>query len=274
MRTLLLLLLATWQPQAFTQDLHVITWNIRHANEVDGPDAWEFRRDHVAGVAASGRFAIIALQEAMIGQLRFLDGYLPRHTRFGVGREDGAERGEFCAVYVDTTVLEPLEVRTRWLAPEGERPGKGWDAACERVVTKVRLRLRSTGDTLTVLNTHWDHEGHEARTQSARIIEDLVLSEHALGRRVLVMGDLNATPDDPAVQRLHSVLADACPRHLDGTGTFNAFGTATEPYRRIDHILHSIDRWVPMDYAVMQQPMPEGRFPSDHFPVSARLRTR
>ncbi len=252
----------------------MITWNIRYANEEDGPDRWELRRDHVAGVLASGRYAVIAVQEGLIGQLRFLDGYLPRHRRFGVGREDGMERGEFCAVFVDTTVLEPLDVRTRWLAPDGDHPGKGWDAACERVVTNMRLRLRSTGDTLTVLNTHWDHEGREARAQSARIIEELVRAEHALGRRVLVMGDLNATPDDPAVQRLHSVLADACPRHLDGTGTFNAFGTATEPYRRIDHILHSIDRWVPMDYAVMQQPMPEGRFPSDHFPVSARLRTR
>lgn len=256
------------------QELDLVTWNIRYAEPADGPDRWERRRSHVAGLLVTGRFPVIALQEALIAQLRYLDPYLLRHERFGVGREDGATRGEFCAVYVDTTVLSPLDSRTFWLAPDRTRPARGWDAACERVVTMVVVKHRATGDTLTILNTHWDHVGTEARRESARIIAELVRNEQRLHRRVVLLGDLNATDDDPALQELHGLLTDAYPPEQRAIGTFNGFGNAEQPFKRIDHILYSPVGWTTSNYSVHQLPMPGGRFPSDHFPVMVRMHLR
>ncbi len=53
----------------------------------------------------------------------------------GKGREDGAEKGEYSAIFYNTQNLTLLESNTIWLSESPEEPSIGWDASYKRVCT-------------------------------------------------------------------------------------------------------------------------------------------
>jgi endonuclease/exonuclease/phosphatase family metal-dependent hydrolase len=246
--------------------LTLLTYNIRYDNPADGLDRWDLRKGALAQVVRDLHPQVIGLQEALAHQLSYLDTQWPGYQRYGVGRDDGDAKGEFSAVYFDTTVFTLQSGRTIWLSETPEKPSKGWDAACERIATYVELRNKATGDGLWVVNTHWDHVGTKARHHSAQLVLDLVDTPLRNGLPVVVMGDLNATPDEEPVRHLAERLVDACPVGRDHQGTFNGFEQDPKDPKRIDHVLLSPGSWLVAGYEV-PSPRVNGRQVSDHYPV-------
>jgi endonuclease/exonuclease/phosphatase family metal-dependent hydrolase len=124
-----------------------------------------------------------------------------------------------------------------------------------------------------VLNAHFDHEGVTARRESARL---LLSRGRALAGPLplIVMGDFNSTPDSEAVATLGAALRDARAASQQPPygpeATFNAFDTGRPAQERIDYIFLS-PQWQVVRYAVLTDSI-DARYPSDHFPVLARLR--
>jgi endonuclease/exonuclease/phosphatase family metal-dependent hydrolase len=122
-----------------------------------------------------------------------------------------------------------------------------------------------------VYNTHFDHVGSQARLESARLVVSRVAA-HAHMRRV-VMGDLNVSERRDAV----SVFLEAGFRdsfrvlHPDEEAhTFHNFrGKGIKRHGKIDYIFCD-DRWKVLGASVARDGR-HGRFPSDHFPVTAEL---
>jgi endonuclease/exonuclease/phosphatase family metal-dependent hydrolase len=101
---------------------------------------------------------------------------------------------------------------------------------------------------------------------------------------VIVMGDFNSGESNPAY-RLLTGAAEPTPRttssprlrdtyrvlHPTDTlvGTFNGF-TGARSGEKIDHVLVS-ERWSVLDAGIVTT-SEAGRFPSDHFPVTAVVR--
>lgn len=248
----------------------VITYNIRYDNSGDGQDRWELRRSDLSDAVLAQKPSIIALQEGLVHQLEYLDKRWPRYRRFGVGREDGVSRGEFAPIYYDTTLFVLLDGRTIWLSETPDMPSRGWDAAQERIATLVLLRNRITGDSIQVVNTHWDHMGEHARRFSAFMMKGILSASLAKGQASLVLGDLNSTPDSEAIGITAQWFEDACPDTSAMQPTFNGFRTDEEARNRIDYIWLSPSRWDVLEYAVLR-PKSGGRQASDHYAVMARL---
>lgn len=260
--------------------LRVMSFNLRYDNPGDGVNAWPNRRDWVAALIRFHDADVIGVQEALARMLVDLDTRLPGFARVGVGRADGRSAGEFSAILYRTDRLQVLDSGTFWLSPTPDVPGsKGWDAAIERVATWARFRDRVTGCRHVHLNTHFDHIGEEARQQSARLIRQR-LAGLAAGLPVIVTGDLNSDPESGAYRILtHDTLAGAIAPLLDGfqasrsghygpTSSWTAF-RAIEPGRRIDYILVS-NPVVVLSHGILPDSW-DGRFPSDHLPVLAKL---
>ncbi|MBR1992033.1 MAG: endonuclease/exonuclease/phosphatase family protein [Bacteroidales bacterium] len=221
------------------QDLKIISFNIRYnsCDNIDGENGWPNRKGAVAKMILEEHPAAIGLQEALIDQLQYLDTVLTHYRRIGVGRDDGKEAGEFMAIYYDTTRLELLSHRTRWLSETPDVPTKGWDAACYRTVTIARFRDRQSGQEFLYLNTHLDHVGKAARTEGVKLIVNSLKESSIAGNvPVVVGGDMNSTIEDKIFQRFYDANlkpARELTKKTSHVDTYNAYGK--EPSALIDH---------------------------------------
>ena len=209
-------------------DLKIISFNIRYNswNNIDDANGWPFRKEAVVNMILQEHPDAIGLQEALVDQLLYLDSSLPTYRRVGVGRDDGNEGGEFMAIYYDTTRLEYVGYNTYWLSETPEVPSLGWDAACRRTVTTLKLRDRHSGKEFVYLNTHLDHVGMVARAESAKFIASTI-KDFPTDLPVILGGDMNSTIDDTIFNTFYTNGLQSA-KELSGSEsndiTYNAFG--------------------------------------------------
>lgn len=245
------------------EQLRVASFNIRTSRGRDGRNQWRRRRDVCVGAIHEVSADIVGLQEVRPDQLDDLHHAFPDATILGSGRDvDGG--GEHASVLVTPGGWTVESSETRWLSPTPTRPGsRGWDADLPRVVTLVRLRHGATR--LGVANTHFDHQGRLARERSAGLIAEWLDQER--DRPWVVLGDLNDVPGSPPLRLLADAgFTDALPP--DAGGTEHTFTGATDR-TRIDYVLTGPGAQVAA--AWISHVRPQGRLPSDHWPVLADL---
>lgn len=270
-------------PPAGAQDLRVMSFNVRYGTASDGADSWPQRQDLVVQVIRDYGPDLLGTQE----MLPFQAEYLQRQLRSGAQRplkyvyigwsRDASAGGEQCGLFVSEDRFEVEQSGQFWLSerPE-EKFSKSWDSSLPRVCTWARLHDRQdSGRRLLFANTHFDHRGGEARLQSARLLRSR-LPELAEGLPIVLTGDFNCGEQSPPWQAAagDGVLVDsfraAFPQQQGSEGTFHGFrGTAGA--ERIDWILYSAGRFQTVA-ATIDRTERGGRYPSDHFPVTAVLR--
>ncbi|MBI1904523.1 MAG: endonuclease/exonuclease/phosphatase family protein [Planctomycetia bacterium] len=259
-------------------ELRVMSFNIRYGTAPDGDNAWTKRREMVVRTIADFGPDLLGVQEALDFQIDYLAEKLKGYETLGVGRDDGKSEGEFSSVFYKTERFEKLDGGTFWLSQTPDKPGsKSWDSSLPRVVTWVKLKEKKRNAELHFFNTHFDHRGREARRRGAELLRKRI---DALGAKasVIVTGDFNCAEDD----KPHSILVgkdDAAPKLTDSfrrahpergqdEATFHGF-TGVKRGARIDWILHTAD-WKTKESAIERREF-EGRYPSDHYPVTAVL---
>lgn len=190
--------------------LSVMTFNMRYDNPEDGQNNWRFRRERVAGVIKAQEVDVLGTQELLSNQFNDLSGLLTGYQGVGVGRLDGAESGEYCAVFFRKDRFTLLDSGTFWLSETPEVVGSlGWDGACERIATWVVLRDRD-GRELFFIDTHLDHVGQVARDEGVSLLMKRIETLSG-GRPVILTGDFNSEPGSSVVAHVQKdgVLHDA-----------------------------------------------------------------
>lgn len=277
---------------AATGTLRVMSFNIRYNNRGDGENAWPNRKDHVAGIIRDRKVDVVGLQEALPVQIEDLQSRLDDYAWYGVGRNDGKPEGsrasgEFSCIFYRKDRFEQQNAGTFWLSETPDVPGsKSWDAAITRICSWVELKDKESGETFFAFNTHFDHVGRTARVESAKILLR-ELPKIAGDHPFVLTGDFNADPNsDPYAVlagktktdesgpnaalplRDARLLSAETPKGPDSS--WNGFQEIT-PGRRIDYI------WLPqsagqvLNFEIIDQQF-DGRFPSDHLPVTAEIR--
>ena len=252
--------------------LSVMTFNMRYDNPEDGQNNWRFRRERVAGVIKAQEVDVLGTQELLSNQFNYLSGLLTGYQGVGVGRLDGAESGEYCAVFFRKDRFTLLDSGTFWLSETPEVVGSlGWDGACERIATWVVLRDRD-GRELFFIDTHLDHVGQVARDEGVSLLMKRIETLSG-GRPVILTGDFNSEPGSSVVAHVQKdgVLRDAKAIAAQRSGTdwsFSDFGQIPEAERPLlDYIFVSGDI-----EAVRYEVLPDifdGGYVSDHAPVMA-----
>lgn len=256
-------------------DLKVMTYNVRYALAPDGDNAWPHRKEIAASVIAQYKPDVVGLQECLEMQATYFADALPDYAWFGVGRdEDG--KGEMTAVFYRKDALDPLAQGHFWLSETPQKPGvKGWDAVCPRMASWAKFRAKDSGNEFLYLNTHLDHMGKVARVKGAELIAER-LKELAPGLSAIVTGDFNypAGEGGPWAALTQGGFQDAwlaADKRIGPTQTFGGFQPPKdENGARIDWILVRGFAGVPEAETVLFNR--EGQYPSDHYPVTARLR--
>lgn len=245
--------------------LKLITWNIQFGHD-HGPlhNGWKDRKAALAHVLEREQPEVLCVQEALPGQLAFLDRVLSGHDRVGVGR-DGGKAGEHCAIYFDRKRLEVTDTRTFWLSEQPETGGPSWDGHLQRIVTWARLADRRHGHAFRVFNTHFPLNP-AGRAKSAKLLVDRLAD---VVEPVVLAGDFNCGPRSGVWRSFHEAglhNAEAAARGKAGTPTFRLwkFGIAC-----LDGVF-ACQSWQVHEHQVLKDPV-QSVYPSDHYGVSVKI---
>lgn len=281
-------------------DLVLMTFNIRYATSRDSENAWDRRRDLLAEVIRDADPDVVGLQEALASQLDDLARLLPQYARIGVGRDDGEAAGEHSAILYRRGRFEVAgdgaEQGTFWLSDTPEVPGsRSWGNTIPRICTWARFIDRDAppdSPGFYIFNTHLDHRSQPSRERAAELIAARIHAREHQDAPAILMGDLNAGEDNRVLRYLRGEIERASPADApipapppsprlrcafraanpdaEDVGTYHGF-TGVHTGDMIDHIL------VPQGTTVLASRIirtagDRGHYPSDHFPVLARVR--
>ncbi|MFA5972886.1 MAG: endonuclease/exonuclease/phosphatase family protein [Lentimicrobiaceae bacterium] len=258
--------------------LNVLTYNIRLLNPGDAPNTWSARKQKVFSLISAAKPDVFGLQEPVREQVKDIEYAFPDYALVGVGRDDGKEAGEYSPLFYNEHKFKLLSSGTFWLSQTPTIAGsRGWDAACNRVVSWVQLKDYKTGKVFFVFCTHFDHMGEIARRNSANLLLHAVDSLSG-NNPVIVLGDFNSKPDSEPYQIITDKsnpnhLLDArenCKKPTGPKYTFTGFKVGAQPGDRIDYIFLK-NKIKVLSFRVNNKN--DGNYyPSDHLPVSAVLR--
>jgi endonuclease/exonuclease/phosphatase family metal-dependent hydrolase len=257
-------------------NIEVMTFNIRYDNPDDGMFSWDSRREMVFWLIEKYDPDILGIQEALESQMNELDTALSAYRWSGVGRDDGECMGEYVPVFFKKDRFMLADEGQFWLSETPEAPGsKGWDAACTRMVSWIKLLEIGSGYEYYVFNTHFDHVGTQARLNSARLLTDSIRHIASL-KPVIIMGDLNSAPESDPLNVLSELFSDsrmlAVKTDSASATTYVGFPADLTRGDIIDHIFISPHFGVE-EYEIISDNA-GGFFPSDHLPVRASLSLR
>ena len=255
--------------------LRVMTYNLRYAS-MKGSEAWPDRRPAMKALLKQQAPDLMGTQEGVYHQLRDLAADLPEYDWIGTGR-DGGSRGEFMAIYYRRERFEPLAYDHFWLSDTPEVIASStWGNTNRRMVTSVRFKDRRSDKVFHLWNTHLDHALQPAREKAAELIKTR-LAKIPSNEPVILMGDFNAEATrNPVYDTLTQGIGftdswfAAAQRKNETLNSFNGFAKPVFNSARIDWILYRGDAEVALAEVVVDG-SPEGRQPSDHHPVLARM---
>ncbi|MBM3808498.1 MAG: endonuclease/exonuclease/phosphatase family protein [Acidimicrobiia bacterium] len=256
------------------EPLNVMTFNIRYGTANDGPDRWELRRGQLFDLLEAQAPDVIGLQEALHFQIDEILAAVPGYAMVGVGRSDGGQSGEYAAILYRSARLTVRQTHTFWFSDTPDVvKSNTWGAALERICTWA-LFDDAQGTSFYVFNLHLDHVSQSAREKSVTLLLDRI-AKRAPSLPVVVTGDFNTGELNPAAQAMRKVFRDSY-RVVHPTaseaGTANSFKFGQTSGEKIDYIF--VEPGTEVMGADILRSAVAGRYPSDHFPVTARIRLR
>lgn len=277
MRKLLLVLTYTFLVSnifAQTENIKVMTYNIRCGYCEDSSDVnnWNNRKYLIAYIIKSHKPDLIGLQEAEMFQVKDLIEMLDEYDWYGVSREDGKEGGESNSILFRKNKFKVEEKKTLWLSETPEQVSKGWDAMFKRTVTIIKLKDLMSSSEFYYLNTHFDHIGETARTESSRLLINEI-AKYSEDYPIILSGDFNYTSSSQGYKIIAAILFDSKSisrtENVGGNITFNGFGKDIQPDNKIDFIFAN-NKLEVLNHIIDTTTF-NGLYPSDHYPVSAEI---
>lgn len=270
----LILLSIFFSISSFSQELTLLTYNIRLDIDSDGENAWVNRKEFLVSQIQFYNPDIFGIQEGLPHQVNFIKKQLNNYEFIGEGRE-GGNNGEYSAIFYNYIKYNILKQGTFWLSETPNKVSKSWNAAFPRICTYGLFEDKNKGTQFWVFNTHFDHISEKARIESAKLILQKIEELNTNKLAVFLLGDLNAIPNSEPILLLNKEMYDceeiSNEKLIGPLGTFNAFQYNDIPTTRIDYIFISKNESIQViNYGVLNNSF-NLKYPSDHFPVFVKL---
>ena len=250
--------------------LKIATFNLRMDTPSDGENAWFHRKDMVNDLIRFYGFDLFGTQEGFTHQLNDILR-LSDYRFIGVGRDDGKDAGEHCAIFYRSDRFKVLDQGDFWLSEHPEKPGRGWDGTCcNRICTWGKFEDLKNHKQFYFFNVHYEYEGDVARRESSNLMISRIKSI-AGNQPVFLTGDFNAFPTEEPIRILNdsgflndsykitkeAPFGPVCPYH--------GYDSTIKTEERLDYIW--VTDSIQIDkYGVLTNTL-YGHTPSDHFPV-------
>ena len=254
--------------------LAVMSFNIRYGTANDGDNHWLKRREQLFALLREQQADVVGLQEALHGLIGEILQAVPGYAYVGVGRSDGRQAGEYAAILYRTARLQVRRSDTFWFSDTpGVVKSTSWGNQIERICTWAYFEDRE-GPAFYAYNVHLDHISQPSRERSVALLLERVKARDPKAPAV-VTGDFNAGETNAAAQAMLATFQDSFRiLHPDAreVGTFNGFKYGQTGGEKIDFVF--VEPGTEVQAAEIVRTSSDARYPSDHFPVTARIRLR
>jgi endonuclease/exonuclease/phosphatase family metal-dependent hydrolase len=213
--------------------LRVATFNIHHGVGLDGL----LDLERIAATVDSTGAEVVGLQEVdvhfgmrsnFVDQANWLADRLGMYVVFGANLDFDPLTPDAPRRQYGTAILSAHRIRA-WTNTLLPRPEGGE----QRGLLEAHIRVR--GFPVRVFNTHLQHNSQAERLAQIAAIRDVLAGTD---ESVVMLGDLNATPESAEIANLTEELVDAWV--TAGVGDGFTFDAAT-PHARIDYVMSSGD---------------------------------
>lgn len=254
------------------REIDIMSFNIRNDNMDDKSNRWSNRKEACITMLNQKQPTIFGIQEGLAHQVDFLKQNLSTYSSYGVGRNDGNNKGEFVSIFYKKDRFNLIDSGTFWLSSTPHIPSVGWDAEIKRITSWVKLKDQKTGHIIFTFNTHFDHKGKQARKESAKLLVEKIKALTPDHASIFVLGDFNGlirqSMFDPILSYLNNSKKDA-PKS-DRKKSYNGFGKYYGLINRnIDFIFYKNAHATHYETIKTKYNIP---YISDHYPILARFK--
>ena len=263
------------------EPLTIMSFNIRYGTAKDGENRGRHGETMLFDVIREQRADLIGLQEALDAQIAEIVTAVPGYAIVGVGRDDARSRGSISAILFRQDRFHVAEAGTFWFSDTPSVPAsKSWGNNITRICTWARFIDRD-GRAFWHFNVHLDHQSQPSRERSTELLRQRIAARAFPTEPVIVTGDFNVGEANPAHCDAHRrAERDGSPPFLDtfrvrypdendvGTFTGFKFGATTGERSTTSSSSPAPTCW----HAEIVRTSRDNRYPSDHFPVVARVR--
>lgn len=253
-----------------SHNIHYITPN---RDDYDWPD----RREAVISVISDIQPDVIAFQEmeTFIGgnftdQNLQLDWVLENFPNFSAGAVGNPKVFPITQPIIYN--LERLALLEQGFFFFSETPdviySRQWDGRFPYFCTWVKLQERQSGKDFYVFNMHNDYASRSNRLKTTELIMDRIQAINTGSLPLVLVGDFNAPSNFKEVKKFQGIDLNV----IEPSGSTNRiWGMALLP--AIDHILIN-DGFTGEKKVSVWRKKYDGEYPSDHFPISVKLKLR
>jgi len=251
----------------------VAAYNIRYDAKMDmeSGNAWVLRKEPLARLILQHGFDIVGTQEGDSDQMKDLLELIPAfdmiaHPYGGKGDLHNA------AILYKRDQFELLDSGVFWLSETPDVASIGWDATDRRICNWGKFKEKYSGKEFFFFNVHFYWRKQIAKQESGPLVAAKI-KEIAGDAPVILTGDFNSTPETSQIVAMKEVLTDVYDvskterQGVEGTG-FPGGVFQGAPDGRIDYVFVSSKIQV-YDYKVLSDTYKDGRYPSDHLPVTS-----
>ncbi len=261
----------------FSQEICVGTFNLRCPVDKE-PNDWKTRCPRAIRTIKQAGFDLFGTQELVEKQTKDLlsgTGY----QKIGHGR-NADKTGEASQIFYNPKRFEVLKQETFWLSETPAKSSVSWGSSLPRIGTIGLFRDKKSNKKFVFANTHLQHQKMlECQKEQLNVLLKRLKPYLDQKIPVILTGDFNSNPQDPAPKLAATLLKDA--RLISKTPpagpmkeTFHGYNPdpATRKHKeRIDYIFVSPDLTV-TSFKTIDNFDKNGLASSDHYPLAATIR--
>lgn len=270
-------------PSEDVKGLMIMSSNVRYysaRNKADDPDVgdrdWEVRKKGYFQMVNTMQPMVIGLQEAEMNQVTDIVAGCKGYSYIGVGRNDGAQKGESTSILYKTDEIQVEEWGTVWLSPSPNVVGSYFPEMTDgqygqsRTATWAVLTAKENGRRFFYINTHFSLYS-ASQPKEVQVILNTVTEKCPAGLPVVLSADWNLEETDPILAPILDSYASARQTAplTDNIETFHWWGSQStiSKHQHLDHIF-----WAGFEKCLRFRTLNmkwEKLWISDHHPVYA-----
>jgi endonuclease/exonuclease/phosphatase family metal-dependent hydrolase len=256
-------------------EIKIMSFNVRcsTSKETNPYNGWDFRKDACLEMIRDQKPSLIGFQEAVFDTQWsfFKDSLAKNYEGFGVGRNDGMEKGECMGILFRKSDIKKIDGGTFWLSETPDKPSRAdsWGAGNYRSATWGIFEDIATGNKFCYINTHLDLVS-SARTKEMELISERFSMYNPDNYPQFLSADFNTTQNDKIFDYIEPGMLnsrDEAPEDkTDENTTYNGWGDAGG--KIIDDIFGSAKVTV-NEYHTVYESYGDAAYLSDHYPIYA-----